>query len=210
MIGASERFLSELSVELGRLEARADILAEYESHLYELEAARLLDGADAYDVIVRELGSPRKIAEMWRQELGVTPRRLQGLFVGLNVFIFAGGALFVFLYHRFAFTWVDWLWDVVTSVPFLLVGAYALFWGLVGYEIGRAFGHGGKVILRRTYGVAMIPNIVLMYVVVFRIIPRAWFGDLLSVSFIAICIVATALLYPVAFLGYRWGKKVSI
>src|SRR5690625_1666503 len=112
MIGASERFLRELSVELGRLEARADILAEYESHLYELEAARLLDGDDAYDVIVRELGSPRKIAEMWRQELGVTPRRLQGLFVGLNVFIFTGGALFVFLYHRFAFGWIDWLWNV--------------------------------------------------------------------------------------------------
>lgn len=210
MNAACERFLRDLSAELGDLDARADILAEYESHLYELEAAGLLDDDLAYEVIVRELGSPRRIAELWRQEAGVTPRRLQRLFIVLNGLIFVGGGLLTFSYHRFGWGWLDRLWQLVTSVPFLLIFAYCLFWGLVGYEIGREFGHRGKVILQRTYLIAIIPNLLLMYLVVFRIFPHGWFGDLLSESFIIICIVVTGLLYPVAYVGYRWGKRVSV
>lgn len=202
-----EQFLRELKTELKGLPNRDDIILEYESHLYELAEA---NDVLSYEDITGTLGRPRQIAEVWKQETGVTPKKMQWLFVLLNGLIFAGGTLLTVFYHVFHWQWIEVIWQFLMSVPFLLLIGYLLFWALVGYEIGREFGHYGKTILRRTFFIAIIPNLVLMYVVVFRILPYEWFDHLLTGPFITLCIFLTGIIYPVSYLGYKWGKRVSI
>ncbi|MFZ3578358.1 hypothetical protein [Virgibacillus sp. DJP39] len=88
--------------------------------------------------------------------------------------------------------------------------AYILFWSLIGYEIGREFGHGGHKLLRKTFVISIVPNLVLMYLTIFKLIPLEWFQPLLSVPFIAACVITTGFLYPVSWIGYQWGRKASV
>lgn len=202
-----ERFLRELKRELKRLPNRADIMSEYESHLYELSE---FHDYLTYDFIVEQLGEPKAIAHMWKKESKITASKMQWLFVILNGLIFVGGGFLTLGYQLFHWTWLDQLWQFFISVPFLLLAGYLLFWALVGYEIGREFGPAGQKLLKRTFLIAIIPNFILMYLVVFKILPYEWFDSLLTPSFITLCIVLTAFIYPVSYLGYRFGKRASL
>jgi len=204
---AEQQFIQELATELGNYPEKEHIVAEYKLHVYELTKE---NGKVSYDELIRQLGTPREIAKVWRQETGVTPKKIQWLFVLLNISIFIGGTLLTVSYHIFQWKWVLQLWNGLTEIPFLLMVIYVLFWGLLGYEIGKEFGHRGKRLLKNTFLIAVIPNIVLMYLIVFKILPYEWFGSLINVPFIIVCILFTAILYPVSLIGYRWGKKVSV
>jgi hypothetical protein len=95
-------------------------------------------------------------------------------------------------------------------MPTLIALLYLFFWALLGYEIGRGFGHGGRTLLKKTFLLSLIPNILLMVLTVFEIIPHSWFAPLLTKTFIIACILFTIILYPISVIGYRWGKKASI
>lgn len=201
-------FITELDKELGDHPDKQQVIAEYTSHVYEI----MNDcGADhSYEAIVERLGTPTEIATLWKQEVGITPRKTQWLFVLLNVTILLGGGLLTLFYHLYEWAWLDALWAKLTGTPLMIMVVYALFWGLLGYEIGREFGHRGERLLRNTFLIAMIPNIVLMQLIVFHILPHEWFQPVLNGPFILIYILFTALLYPISRIGYHWGRKVSI
>lgn len=207
MNDTEEQFIQELEKELGKYREKENIIAEYKHHVYELIEE---NGQATYQDLVKHLGTPREIAKVWKQEHGVTPKKTQWLFVLLNISIFIGGTLLTISYHFFQWNWIRQLWNGLTEIPFILMIIYVLFWGLLGYEIGREFGHRGFRLLKNTFLIAIIPNIILMYLVVFKILPHEWFGSLLNVPFIIVCILFTGILYPVSLLGYRWGKKVSV
>ena len=207
MNDAENQFIRELEKELGNFPDKGNIVAEYKLHIFELAED---NGTTTYDDLIRKLGTPREIAKVWKQENGVTPKKTQWLFVLLNISIFLGGTLLTLCYHIFQWTWLQQLWSGLTEIPFLLMTVYVLFWGLLGYEIGKEFGHRGSRLLKRTFLTAIIPNITLMYLIIFKILPHEWFGNLLNVPFIIICILFTGILYPVSLLGFRWGKKVSV
>ncbi|MFT4415461.1 hypothetical protein ACLM5H_16500 [Fredinandcohnia humi] len=205
-------FLSVLAESLGRHPERESILNEYNGHLDELlgELWELDDEKAIRDQVYSRLGTPYEIAAMWKEELSVTPSKMKWLFIALNIFFFAGGGLFTLAHNLLEWRWLSGLWYQLTSVPILIALLYMLFWALLGYEIGKGFGHKGNRLMKRTFILALLPNLTLMVLTVFRIVPREWFSPLLTETFIAICIILTILLYPVCLISYRWGKKASV
>jgi uncharacterized membrane protein len=206
------RFLKELSHGLGSHQDKENILAEYEAHIDEI----LIESFDCHhedelmERIVSRLGTPNEIALMWRDELSVTPSNMKWLFILMNILFFSGGSLLTLAHNLYQWDWLSAIWSHLTAIPTLIAILYLFFWALLGYEIGKGFGHSGRRLLKNTFLLSLIPNILLMVLTVFRIIPHAWFDPLLTNQFIIACIIFTIILYPVSWLGYRWGKKASI
>lgn len=203
------KFFQELSKEIGNHPDKQNIITDYEMFVYEMLQEEDVDEQNLYSEIVERLGTPQEIARVWQQET-VTPGKMQGLFVLCNVGIFIGGILLTLSYNIFGWNWAELLWKVLTNIPFIIMVGYIMFWALLGYEIGKEFGHGGQRLLRKTFIISVLPNLLFMYLVVFKVIPYTWFQPLLSFQFITICVIFTGLLYPVCWAGYRWGRKASV
>lgn len=205
-------FLAELAERLGNHQEKDSILQEYEDHLDELLITlfKVEDETEIREQVYSRFGSPEEIAALWREELSVTPSNMKWLFIAVNILFFGGGAALTLAHNLFDWGWLTALWAQLTSFPILIALIYLFFWALLGYEIGRGFGHKGKSLMKRTFLLALIPNLTLMFLTVFRIIPHEWFSPLLTETFIVICILFTILLYPVCLISYKWGKKASV
>ncbi|WP_231514970.1 HAAS signaling domain-containing protein [Oceanobacillus salinisoli] len=206
----NQRFYKELEQLIGKHPDKQAIMADYELHIYEILKESSVENEDVYERLVERLGSPREIAGVWREETAATPRKTQWLFVICNSMIFIGGILLTVSYNVFKWDWAEQLWSALTDTTLLIMLIYTFFWGLLGYEIGKEFGHKGKRILQRTFLICIVPNLLLMYLTIFKLIPYNWFDPLLSVPFIITCIVFTGFLYPVSWIGYKWGKRISV
>lgn len=205
-------FIAQLRKELSYHEDRESILLEYETHIDEIlhETSEKVTETEVIELITSRLGTPEEIALAWRDELSVTPSNMKWLFVAMNVLFFGGGSLLTLAHNLFEWDWLTILWSRLTSIPMIIAIVYMFFWALLGYEIGKGFGHGGRKLLNKTFFAALIPNLSLMILTVMKIIPHSWFDPLLSKSFIIICIVLTITLYPLTWLAYQWGKKASV
>jgi hypothetical protein len=206
------RFLEDLEERLGNHQDKKSILLEYEVHIEEImiESFDCKDETDLMERIITRLGSPEEIAAMWKEELSVTPSNMKWLFILMNILFFGGGSLLTIFHNVFQWKWLSVVWSHLTAIPTLIAFIYLFFWALLGYEIGKGFGHGGRKLLNRTFLLSLIPNLLLMVLTVFEIIPHSWFEPLLTKTFIIACIILTILLYPISWLGYRWGRKASI
>lgn len=206
------RFLAELAKGLGNHQDKQSILLEYETHIdgILIESFDCDDEDAVMELIVTRLGSPQEIAEMWQDELSVTPSNMKWLFILLNILFFGGGSLLTLAHNLYQWEWLSVIWGHLTAIPTLIALLYLFFWALLGYEIGKGFGHGGRALLKRTFLLSLIPNLLLMVLTVFEIIPHSWFAPLLTKTFIIACIIFTIILYPVSVIGYRWGKRASI
>jgi hypothetical protein len=205
------RFLKELAKGLGNQLDKEEILREYESHIDEiLIESGSQEEETVYDLIVSRLGSPEEIIQIWREEFSVTPSNMKWLFILLNVLFFGGGSLLTLAHNIYQWEWLSVTWNHLTAIPTLIACLYLFFWALLGYEIGKGFGHNGRVLLNKTFLLSLIPNLLLMVLTVFQIIPHSWFAPLLTKTFIIACIIFTIILYPVSWIGYRWGRKASV
>ncbi len=205
-------FLTELAKCLENHQEKESILLEYDSHLDELltDFYNLEDESEIRNQIYLRFGTPKEIASMWKEELSVTPSKMKWLFIVVNILFFGGGTLLTLAHNLFDWSWLTSLWEHLTSFPILIALIYMFFWALLGYEIGRGFGYKGRKLMKRTFLLALIPNLTLMVLTVFRIIPHKWFSPLLTETFMGLCILLTLLLYPVCLISYRWGKKASV
>jgi hypothetical protein len=206
------KFLAELAQGFKSHQDKESILLEYEAHIDEIliEAFDCTDEDEVLRRIVSRLGSPEEILAAWQEELSVTPSNMKWLFILLNIFMFSSGSLLTLAHHLFQWAWLTYIWNQLTAIPTLIAFVYLFFWALLGYEIGKGFGHGGRGLLKKTFFLSLIPNLLLMILTVFEIIPHTWFEPLLTKSFMIACIIFTIVLYPVSWLGYRWGRKASI
>ncbi|MDR7077645.1 putative membrane protein [Neobacillus niacini] len=206
------KFLEELGKRLGNHHDKKSILMEYEVHIEEImiESQDCNDENEMMERITSRLGSPEEISAMWKEELSVTPSNMKWLFIVMNILFFGGGSLLTFFHNVFQWNWLSVVWSHLTAIPTLIAFIYMFFWALLGYEIGKGFGHKGRSLLKKTFLLSLIPNLLLMVLTVFGIIPHSWFEPLLTKTFILACIIFTILLYPISWLGYRWGRKASI
>ncbi|WML39230.1 hypothetical protein RCG19_18900 [Neobacillus sp. OS1-2] len=206
------RFLEELAKGLGNHQDKEEILLEYASHIDEIiiEFYECSNEEELLERIVSRLGSPDEIAELWKEELSVTPSNMKWLFILLNILFFGGGSLLTLAHNLYQWQWLNTIWRYLTTIPTLIAFLYMFFWALLGYEIGRGFGHGGRRLLKKTFLLSLIPNLILMVLTVFQIIPHSWFAPLLTKTFIIACIIFTFFLYPISWIGYRWGRRASI
>jgi hypothetical protein len=213
MIQLKTDFLAELDRHLGKHGDKEQILAEYELHLTEmLEEFKEMDREESAirSEIHSRLGTPEEIAESWREELSTTPRKTQLVFICANLFFFVGGIILTLVHNLFDFPFIEMAWQSLTSIPAVIIFLYLFFWAMLGYEIGKGFGHKGRSLMKKTFILSILPNIILMNLTLLKLIPHDWFQPLLSPAFIFICILFTALLYPICWIGYRWGRKASI
>jgi hypothetical protein len=209
---SKNRFLQDLAKMMGNHPEKEDILHEYGMHIDDilLELFDITDEEIRFEKIVSRLGNPDEIAQMWKEELSVTPSNMKWLFILLNIVLFTFGGLLTLFHNLYQWDWLVLIWSHLTAIPTLIAFIYLFFWALLGYEIGKGFGHRGKVILKRTFLISLIPNLLLMILTIFHFIPHSWFAPLLTNQFIMACILFTVILYPVCWIGYRWGKKASI
>ena len=209
---SKSRFLTELANSLGQHHEKESILLEYETHIDEiiLEATDCNNEAELMKRITSRLGTPSEISQVWDDELSVTPSKMKWLFILINILFFGGGSLLTLLHNLYEWKWMSSIWNHLTTIPIFIAFVYLFFWALLGYEIGKGFGHGGRKLLNRTFFAALIPNLTLMVLTLLEIVPHSWFAPLLTRTFILACILFTIILYPVTWIGYRWGKKASI
>jgi hypothetical protein len=211
MIQSKEKFLGELDALLVAHKDKEDVLEEYDGHILHLmEETGELGNEELTDLIHTRIGTPKEIASIWNDEWSLTPGRTQWLFVSANIFLFAGGSLLTVLYNVYSWEWLQDFWIKLTSIPAIIIAVYIVFWILLGYEIGKEFGSKGKSLLMKTLIMSLIPNLILMNLVLFHLIPHEWFDPLLNSSFILSCIAFTILLLPISWAGYRWGRRASI
>ncbi|MED3550752.1 HAAS signaling domain-containing protein [Cytobacillus praedii] len=205
-------FLAELAQSLISHPDKESILNDYDAHLDELLVTlyTLEEESEIRDHVYSRFGTPKEIADMWKEELSVTPSKMKWLFVAVNICLFVGGAILTIAHNLLDWGWLTKVWNQLTSFPIVIALIYSFFWALLGYEIGRGFGHKGRKLMKGTFLIALLPNILLMILTVFKIIPHEWFSPLLTESFIGICIIFTILLYPICLISYRWGKKASV
>lgn len=209
---SKNRFLQELANRMEDHPEKKDILREYGMHIDDI-LLEFLDDKDEeirFEEIVKRLGKPDEIAQMWKMELSVSPSNMKWLFILLNLVFFTFGGLLTLFHNLYQWNWLTLIWGRLTAIPTLIAFIYLLFWALLGYEIGKGFGHKGKELFKRTFLISLIPNLLLMVLTIFHIIPHSWFAPLLTNQFIIICILFTVILYPVCWIGYRWGRKASI
>lgn len=212
MAQLKSEFLAELAKYLEHHEEKEMILQEYDAHLDELlvNLTHLKTEEEIRTEMFLRFGKPKEIAELWREELSVTPSNMKWLFLALNILLFGGGSLLTLAHNLFEWNWLTIVWTQLTSFPVLIAFIYMFFWALLGYEIGKGFGHKGRKLMEKTFFLALIPNLTLMVLTVFHVIPHEWFSPLLTRTFIMLCIALTILLYPVCLLSYKWGKKASV
>lgn len=212
MAQLKSEFLAELAKYLEHHAEKEMILQEYDAHLDELLAnlTHLKTEEEIRTEMFLRFGKPKEIAELWREELSVTPSNMKWLFLALNILLFGGGSLLTLAHNLFEWNWLTIVWTQLTSFPVLIAFIYMFFWALLGYEIGKGFGHKGRKLMEKTFFLALIPNLTLMVLTVFHVIPHEWFSPLLTRTFIMLCIALTILLYPVCLLSYKWGKKASV
>lgn len=210
MIQYKSEFLSQLDRHLGKHPEKEQIMFEYDTHITEMLEDIMVAKEDIMSELYNRLGSPEEIAASWREELSLTPKKTQWLFIIANLVFFVGGSVLTLVHNVFDFSWIDLVWKSLTSIPSVIILIYLIFWAMLGYEIGKGFGHGGRSLMKKTFMLSILPNILLMNLTLFEIIPHGWFQPLLNSAFIIKCILLTALLYPICWVGYRWGKKASV
>lgn len=204
-------FLESLNESLGNHKEKESIIAEYEMHLEELLLSLYkMEYDEIREEVYSRFGTPEEIAAIWKEELSFSTSNMKWLFIAVNILFFTGGAVLTLAHNLLDWKWLTNLWSNLTSFPIIIAFIYMFFWALLGYEIGRGFGHKGKRVMKKTFILALIPNVTLMVLTVFHLIPREWFHPLLTETFIGVCIFLTLLLYPVCLISYRWGKKASI
>ncbi|WP_400241594.1 hypothetical protein AB3U99_13110 [Niallia sp. JL1B1071] len=214
MIYSKASFMKQLRELLKVHDQSEEICREYELHLTDLLEDILLEEQctekKAMLIALEKLGTPEEIAALYQEELTMTAKNTQWNFFFANLFFFAGGIGLTVIYHHLSNPAISKLWLFLTSIPFFLILLYLFFWLLLGYEVGKEFGLGGKKLLVKTFSISLIPNLMLMCSVVFNIIPLSLFDPLLTPEFILICIAFTIILYPICFLAFRFGTTKSI
>ncbi|MFT8320454.1 MAG: hypothetical protein ABF649_06065 [Bacillus sp. (in: firmicutes)] len=214
MIASKQEYLVLLHKRLKHNDNQDEIVLEYDLHLSELlediYMEKQLEEKEAMAIVLERFGEPEEIAQLYAEEQTVTANKTKWIFFFGNLVFFTGGICLTIFYHYLSFPLIRKLWAFLVSIPFYLIVLYLFFWLLLGYEVGKEFGLGGKKLLKKTFYISLAPNLLLMMLVIFRIVPSTVFDPLLTPDFILICIVATFFLYPISILGFRFGTTRSI
>lgn len=214
MILSKKAYLEMLESRLKNAPNSTEILVEMDIHLSDVLAditsEQGISENEAMAQLVERVGNPDELADMYLAELEVTPAKTQSIFIFVNLLFFAVGICLTVFYHLVPLSVSNQVWYFLTSIPSLIMILYMVFWGLLGYEIGKEFGFSGKKLLFKTFYFTLVPNLVLMGLVVFRVIPLGWFDPLLTQPFIIACILCTVILYPISYAGFRWGIIRSV
>lgn len=205
MMMEKDAFLLALENALPETLDKKSIIQEYANHIDD----KIQEGFEEFFVI-EQLGTPEMIAAAYKKSIAVSRNYVQRNFVFCNTIFFIIGMLLTICYHYFQGPVFSNTWQMLSNIPFVIMICYTAFWLLLGFEVGKEYGLRGKKLLAQTVFISSIPNVLLMLLTLFEIVPVMWFSPILTPSFVMICILMTVLLYPISQLGYRLGVSRSI
>ncbi len=196
-------FLSQLRVELEGHPMRDEIVAEYTDYIEQKHRDLLLQGNNelqAEALVMSQLVDPKKIvAQFSSGRLKTKPILRKVLLVNYSLFFL--GILITMAQS----TVVSHLWFYLVEQKWVILGAYSLLWGCIGYLIGKKYGFKGKKLHKRIFQFSLIPNYLFMLIVLYMEPIQQWFQPLLTPGFVVMCIVVTLFFYPMSKVSFKMG-----
>ena len=200
-------FLSDLEVELENHPKKEEIILEYADYLEQKYKDLLISGISmeqAEKLILQEMSDPKKIAFQFKRK-GISVKATFQIVVILNYLLFVIGLLMTLEFYLFHGHGIDLLWNRLVDKKWFILFGYAAYWIMVGYLIGKKFGFNGAPLLRKTLGISLVPNYLLMMFVLFTEKLQGLFSPLITPSFTLMCITFTFLFYPISKISYKIG-----
>ncbi|HET7578826.1 MAG TPA: permease prefix domain 1-containing protein [Bacillales bacterium] len=208
MTPEKQRYLEELKKALGAEGQAEAVVKEINSHIEERMHDRMVFGIkeeEALDEALQSLGSPRKLAKALMEGEASNRHTMRNVFIACNYLFFLGGTMLMIFSQILTLPIVHTVWESLTGVSGLILACYTGYWFYLGYEVGKQFGPNGKSLMNRTVLMSLIPNVLLMFLTLFRFIPQHLFNSMLTPEFVTVCVVATVFFYPISKAAYKIG-----
>lgn len=210
MINTKADYLQKLQELLKDHPDRDAIADEISSHIDECLECFCHDGLsenEAMLLTINQIGSPEQVAEKFAYISSAASAMANKLFICVNFTFFFVGGCFAVGANIFKIHALQLIWNMLSQSGWLILIAYSGYWALMGYEIGKEFGASGKELLKHTMGMAIVPNLILMFMTFLGFLPNEWFSTVLNSSFLIGCIIATILFFPISYIAYFWGVR---
>ncbi|PWA12055.1 hypothetical protein DCC39_08220 [Pueribacillus theae] len=213
MIQTKEKYIKQFEQEMEAHPEKELIMAELIVHIEEEMADLLRKGMsepEAVQAMIEQFGHPNELAAQFGKICTTAPNKVKLWLVLSNHFLFLMGACLTVCYHLGNMPFLQIAWEVLGQYSLLILFMYTGFWLFIGYQIGKEFGAKGKRILFETMSCALIPNLVLMFGILYGVFPTQWFSPFLTPSFVVACLGVTLLFYPFSQFGYYFGRHQAV
>lgn len=205
MENLKQDYLQELKLALQNHPEMEDILNEISTHIEDGIKDKMLIGVPekaATEQVLHHMGNPLELGKSFMRP--PSSRKMIHLIL-LNWAFFVCGLFITISYHFSDFRIVNHTWTYLSHKSHSILLLYSMYWIYLGYTIGKQYGPSGKKMVNKTMIWASIPNMVLMFITLFNVIPSDIFSPLLNPVFIVFCVIATVLFYPLSKLAFKIG-----
>ncbi|MGV3466771.1 MAG: hypothetical protein ACO1OT_15965 [Heyndrickxia sp.] len=198
-------YLRNLKLSLQNHPEMVDILNEISVHIEDSIRDKMLIGISeraATEEVLQNMGNPIELGKSFLPP----PRSINIIHLVLLNWAFFVCGLFITLGNQFSdWTIVNHIWTYLTHHSHFILLLYSIYWIYLGYTVGKHYGPNGKKLVEKTMMWAYIPNMILMFITLFNIIPSDIFSPLLNPVFMVICVITTVLFYPISKLAFKIG-----
>ncbi|PKR83364.1 HAAS signaling domain-containing protein [Heyndrickxia camelliae] len=205
MKNLKQDYLHKLRLALHNHPEIEDILNEISTHMEDGIKDKMLVGKSekaATEEVLFELGNPLVLGKNFMQ-----PARSRTMIylILLNWAFFVCGICLTLSHQLSDWAIVKDTWNYLSHKSNFILLLYSMYWVYVGYTIGKQYGPNGKKMVNKTMMWASIPNMLLMIITLFNVIPGEMFSPFLNPVFIAVCVLVTVLFFPLSKLAFKIG-----
>ncbi|WP_413382074.1 hypothetical protein [Alkalihalobacillus sp. 1P02AB] len=207
-----QEYLSDLEKELTSVCNTREIIKEYQSILNEKSREFMYQGIDEDEAVKRsieELGQVKDIAACY-QKGSMNLNTLKRKIIWGNYLLLFSGFVLSILYHYQPFTPIESIWYALVHMKWFLLVSYGSLWLIVSFWIGKLSGIKGKKQIEQVIQLAIVPNLILMFCVLFAEAIQSWFHALITPPFIISCVIVTLLFYPLSKVSFKIGYLKGI
>ncbi|KGA97980.1 hypothetical protein AJ85_16060 [Alkalihalobacillus alcalophilus ATCC 27647 = CGMCC 1.3604] len=207
-----QKYLSDLEEELTSVCDGKEIIKEYQSILDEKSRELMYQGIDEEEAVKRsieELGQAKDIAACYQKGSKNLNSLKEKMIWGNYLLLFSGFILSV-LYHYQPFTPIESIWYALVHMKWFLLVSYGLLWLIISFWIGKLSGAKGKKQIEQVIQLAIVPNLILMFCVLFDEAVQIWFHALITPPFMISCVIVTLLFYPLSKVSFKIGYLKGI
>ena len=203
-------YLHDLKLALQNHPEIEDIYNEISTHIEDSIKDKMLTGIserEATEEVLHNMGNPLELGKSFMQP----PRSRKMIhLILLNWAFFVCGLFITLCNHLSDWTIVNDTWTYLSEKSHFILLLYSMYWIYLGYTIGKHFGPNGKKMVNKTMMWAYIPNLLLMIITLFHVIPNDIFSPFLNPVFIAVCVVVTVLFYPLSKFAFKIGISFGL
>jgi len=205
MKNLKQDYLHDLKLALQNHPDKENILYEITTHIEDAIKDKMLIGISekvATVEVLHSMGNPIELGKSFMQP----SRSINIKHLILLNWAFFGCGMFITLGNQLSdWTIVNHTWTYLTHKSHFILFLYSMYWIYLGYSVGKHYGPNGKKLVNKTMMWAYIPNMVLMFITLFNVIPGDIFSPLLNPVFMMVCVIATFLFYPLSKFAFKIG-----